>query len=631
MKLLELHCDYVKYKPLKKALKSAPELSAAEKEGGKYEDCLVIFASFEKGDTDEVAAQAALEVKKNFGEVKAKTVLVYPYAHLSSDLASPDDATRLLNKFHAEVRKFCPEAGKSVFGYYKEFELKCKGHPLAELSKSIRAADVEGLGGREVKLKECVEEMVVSDSLKAEEKVKPRYYILSPDGSLVPAKEFNYSKNKDLAKFAGYETSKNRCYAQEPPHIALMKEHGIADYEPASDSGNLRWMPNGVLIKKSLEDAINGVCVDYGAMQVETPIMYDFEHPALKSYLNRFPARQYVVQSDEKKYFLRFAACFGQFLLNHDMVISYKNLPLKTYELTHYSFRREQHGELCGLKRLRAFTMPDMHTLCRDLDEAKQEFERQYQLCVQWNAELGLPFETAFRCQTQFFEENKEFYLGMVRKTNKPVLLELFDERYAYFVTKFEFNFLDCADKASALSTVQIDVENAERYDLWYTDKDGSKRRPVILHASLSGGIDRVVYALLEKQAAVSAAKGTPMLPVWLSPTQIRLIPISANQNEYCEAALKEMLELGVRADFDDREETLQKKIRDAAKDWIPFVAVVGKREVESGNLSVTLRASNTKQDLTPVALARLTLNECRNKPLLKLSLDSRLSRRPVI
>jgi len=630
MKLLELHCDYIKYKPLKKALKSAPELSPKEKEGGKFEDCLVVFASFERGDDERVAEQAAREVGKNFGEIKAKTVLVYPYAHLSSDLASPEDATRLLKKFHEEVRKFCPEAGKSVFGYYKEFELKCKGHPLAELSKSVRAADAEGLGGREVKLKEAVEKEVVSDSLKAEEKVRSRFYILAPEGGLTPVKEFDYKKYPELGKFAGYETNKDRVYCQEPPHIALMREHKLADYEPASDSGNLRWLPNGLVLKKGLEDAVSALCVGYGAMQVETPIMYDFEHPALKSYLNRFPARQYVVQSDEKKYFLRFAACFGQFLINHDMVISYKNLPLKTYELTHYSFRREQHGELCGLKRLRAFTMPDMHTLCRDLDEAKQEFERQFQLCAQWNEDLGLPFETAFRAQTQFFEDNKEWYLGMVRRTNKPALLELFDERYAYFITKFEFNFLDCADKASGLSTVQIDVENAERYDLWFTDKDGSKRRPVILHASLSGGIDRVVYALLEKEAAKISRGETPMLPVWLSPTQVRVIPVSEDQNACCERALKVLREAGVRADFDDRSETLQKKVRDANKEWVPFIAVAGKREAESGKLSVTLRASNAKQDLTAEALAKLVLNECKGKPLVRLSLDSRLGKRPV-
>lgn len=630
MKLLCLHCDYANYKPLKKALKGAPDLTEKQKEGGRFENCLLVFSSLEKADDERVVKKAAEAVRKHYEEVKASTVLVYPYAHLSSDLAPPSQATDLLKKFHNEIRKFCPEAGASVFGYYKEFELKCKGHPLSELSKTIRASDLEGLGGLEVQVKERVEEEVVSDSLKAEEKVRSRFYVLSPDGSVTPIKEFDFKGNEKLGCFAGYEENKERCYAEEPPHIKLMKEHDLVQYEPASDSGNFRWLPKGLVIKKTLEQAVSDFCVGYGAMQVETPIMYDLEHPALKSYLNRFPARQYVVQSDKRQFFLRFSACFGQFLLNHDMVISYKQLPFKMYELTHYSFRREQSGELCGLKRLRAFTMPDMHTLCADLEQAKVEFESQYRACVEWNHSVGLEFETAFRAQTEFFESNKDWYLGMIRRIGKPALLELFDERYAYFITKFEFNFVDNAKKASGLSTVQIDVENAERYDLWYTDKDGSKRRPVILHASISGGIDRVLFAILEKQAGrIAKGEKNPMLPVWLAPTQVRLIPVSDKHNDYCAAALTTFKGC-VRADFDDRSESLGKKLREAGMEWIPFVAVAGDKEIESGKLAVTVRETGEKHDLTPEELAHLVENQIAGKPFFECSLPVRISKRPL-
>jgi len=118
---------------------------------------------------------------------------------------------------------------------------------------------------------------------------------------------------------------------------------------------------------------------EMGAMEVETPIMYDMEHPTLKKYLDRFPARQYQIEADKKKLFLRFAACFGQFLMGHDMTISYKAMPLRMFEITRYSFRREQRGELVGIRRLRAFTMPDMHTLTRDMGQAMEEFRKQYE------------------------------------------------------------------------------------------------------------------------------------------------------------------------------------------------------------------------------------------------------------
>jgi threonyl-tRNA synthetase len=365
-------------------------------------------------------------------------------------------------------------------------------------------------------------------------------------------------------------------------------------------------------------------------MQVETPIMYDYAHPALKKYLNRFPARQYTIKSDEKDLFLRFAACFGQFLLAHTLTISHRQLPLKIYELTHYSFRREQSGELAGLKRLRAFTMPDMHTFCRDLEGSKREFERQFFLCHEWNSNLQIPFETAFRVQEDFFNENKEWYLSLVKALGKPALFEIFKERYAYFITKFEMNFVDGAGKASGLSTVQIDVENSETFDLAFTDEDGKRKRPIILHASISGAVERVIYALLELAAMKIKEGKTPMFPVWLSPTQLRLIPLSEKQNAYCETLLKRIRALGIRVDFDDRNETMQKKVRDAEREWIPYAAVVGEREEASGKLSVRARKEAKNMNATTEELSELIRNECSGKPFEKLLLQDHLTMRPI-
>ena len=203
-----------------------------------------------------------------------------------------------------------------------------------------------------------------------------------PDGSLVPIEEFKFKGHTNLQKFSQYEIKKARAVTVMPPHVTLMKRLEIADYEPGSDPGNIRWYPKGRMIKSLLEQYVTARVAAYGGMEVETPIMYDFNHPSLKSYLNRFPARQYTLKSEDKELFLRFAACFGQFLMAHDAQISYKQLPIKLYELTRYSFRREKSGEVVGLKRLRAFTMPDCHALCADLDQAKKEFMVRFNLCI---------------------------------------------------------------------------------------------------------------------------------------------------------------------------------------------------------------------------------------------------------
>ncbi|MBA7612500.1 hypothetical protein ES703_19736 [subsurface metagenome] len=302
-------------------------------------------------------------------------------------------------------------------------------------------------------------EEVVSEALKAEEELRSSWHILTLEGDLVPVDEFNYKGYKGLQTFSGYEVDKDRTVNQVPPHVTLMKSLELVDYEPASDPGNMRYYPKGRMIKALLEDYVTGMIHDYGGMEVETPIMYNMNHPTLANYLNRFPARQYTIEHDDDKYFLRFAACFGQFLMAHDATISYRDLPLRIYELTKYSFRREQRGELVGLRRLRTFTMPDVHAMCRDLPQAKKEFKRRYKLVRETLKGIGFEndeFELGIRTTEDFYRKNKRFIQSMVKQHGKPALVEMWKERSFYFILKYELNFIDALGKASALATDQI-------------------------------------------------------------------------------------------------------------------------------------------------------------------------------
>ncbi len=631
MRELIVHSDSVTFEALKKT-KVAEEIPKGMEKGG-MENVLWVRIAVEKGDEEDlngIAQQAVDDLEEVAAQVKCRNVLLYPYAHLlfGSVPASPKAAIQLLKNMEGALKERGFAVVRAPFGHYKRFEVKAKGHALSELS---RVFSVKGAAEKkEIKVKGAKAEEKVSEAVRKEAELKSKFYVLTPDGKLVEHGKFNYKGHEGLRKFIEYETKKVRAYEKEPPHIKLMKEHELVDYEPGTDQGNFRWYPKGRLVKKILERDISNFCVDYGAMEVETPIMYDYEHPSLKKYMERFPARQYVVLSDEKKLFLRFAACFGQFLMASGMVISHRHLPMKMYELTRYSFRREQGGELAGLKRLRAFTMPDMHAFCRDIPQAQEEFERQLGLGISWLGSVGLfeDAEVGFRIETDFYEKNKKWYAGMVKRIGKPVMVEMFDERYAYFITKFEFNFLDSMDKASALTTVQIDVENAETYDISFVDEDGGKKMPVLTHASISGSLERVVYALLEKEAMRIGKGEKAMLPLWLAPTQVRIIPISDRHVEHA-GKLFGAFE-GVRADIDDREESLGKKIRDAEKDWVPYVAVVGDKEMESGKVAVTVRETGEKKLISAEELAAEIRKRTEGKPFEELCLPKELSLRPI-
>ena len=386
-------------------------------------------------------------------------------------------------------------------------------------------------------------------------------------------------------------------------------------------------------MKKLIEEYVTDRVIDYGGVEVETPIMYDMNHPTLSKYLQRFPARQYQIESDKRKFFLRFAACFGQFLMAHDATISYKDLPLKLYELTRYSFRREQSGELTGLRRLRAFTMPDVHAIVADLKQAMDEFKIRFNLCLSVLNNMGVEnndVEMALRTTKDFFEKNKEFILDLVKKLGKPILLEMWDERIFYFVLKYEFNFVDTLDKASALSTDQIDIENGERYDIKFTDKDGKQNHPLILHCSPSGAIERIMYALLEKAAFDQKAGKVPKLPLWLSPTQVRVIPVADEFLDYASKITDEIRKNGVRADIDDRTLHIGKKIREAEVGWVPFIVVVGEKEQKARDINVRVRETKKQGTSTVKELVDKIKKETQGMPFKPLALPKELSKRPV-
>ena len=628
MRVLLIHSDYLRFEAKKKALKTAEDAAVKE---GCVEDVLVVFMAGEKADEanpDSVVRQLVADVRDTVGKVKAKSIALYPYAHLSSDLSSPKVAQEMLDKAFDELRGDY-NVLKAPFGWYKSFEIKCKGHPLSELSRTILPEGVEAgpaVAGGKKKEGE-------SEALKSENKIGGRWFILTPDGVEHDVGGFDYGGREKLRKLAVYEKAKSRAVDKAPPHIELMRRLELVDYEPASDPGNLRYYPKGRMVKALLEQYVTDMILDYGGVEVETPIMYDYHHPSLEKYLNRFPARQYTIESDDKKYFLRFAACFGQFLIAHDATLSYRSLPLRLYEMTRYSFRREKSGEITGLRRLRAFTMPDVHALCVDIGQAMKEYKRRFKLCVDTIEGVGLSrddIEVAVRVTRDFYEGNRDFILYLVGEFGKPVLVEMWDERVFYFVLKYEFNFVDSLDKASCLSTDQIDVENGERYDIKFTDSDGTVRHPVILHCSPSGAIERLIYALLEKAHMAAESGGVSTLPMWLCPTQIRVIPLSDKYLDHCLRLAGRLEEKDIRVDVDDRSESMGKKVRDAEREWIPYVMVIGEKEVESGMVSVRVRGEKEQRTVVAEAVAVEVKQKSRGMPYRRLPLSKLLSQRPT-
>ena len=640
MRVLQLHAELFEYEPVTREIDEEYADQDVSLDKVRLQDLVVTLVAIEEGDDISVVKFAAQDIKRYMQGIKNNKLLIYPYSHLSSNLASPQQALVIMNMMKEETMKEDIEVKRAPFGWTKSFSVKVKAHPLAENFRTYDKSSITKYSDKESgslsKTALNNSGTGISSALSAEDSLRSQWFVLKPDGNMIPLKEYKYLNNQsNLKSLISYEIEKRRAVDEIPPHVKLMRKLAIADYEPASDSGNMRFYPKGRLIKSLIEQYVTKMVSDYGGIEIETPIMYDSKHPSLESYFNRFPARQYNIATDHgKHYFLRFAACFGQFLMAKDLLISYKNLPLRLYELTRYSFRREKTGEVVGLKRLRAFSMPDCHAFCRNMEEAKSELLKRFDLSTTVLNDLGIStssdIEMAIRFTENCFQENKDMIIELARKFDRPVLVELWKERFFYFILKWEFNFIDSQGKASALSTDQIDIENSKRYNITFVDEDGSKKYPVILHNSPSGAIERVIYALLEKAAKSSKTGEKPTLPLWLSPTQMRLIPVTSNHTAYCKEIADTLSKKYIRVDLDDRDESVGKKIRDAEMEWINYIVVIGDTEVEEAKFQIRDRLNlSERRTMTIDGLADEITNKTADKPYLPLNLPMLLSKRP--
>lgn len=554
-------------------------------------------------------------------------VLVYPWAHLSKFLSKDVNAMDVCPKIASFLQDKGIEAKFSPFGWYKSFKINCLGHELAEMYRDIKLA------------------------IKPEEQVKSsKFKVITQSGQeidlifdelkkFLPIKEI---KDEDFNLFLKSELgSRVVDKAVEPAHIKVMKEFELLDFDENSDKGNLRWYTKGVIMKNLIKNFVEDRIIEYGAILIDTPIMYSVKNKKLTAQTARFPARSYWLESGKDRFILRYASDFLLFDLFSQMNLKPQYFPLRVYEFEQYDFRREQEGELSGIRRLRGFIMPDMHTLCKDIGSSIEEFKKQYSLIKNLEKDLGIKSYVIFRVTKDFYKENKDWIIDLIKTEKEPALLELWEERYAYYILKFERSVLSAENKSATLATNQIDVESSlefmidtdgekrQKYNISFTDSDGQIKNPIILHNSPTGGLERVLWGLIES-AIRNKETLVPGFKTWLSPIQVRIITVSNEQSDYATRILNIINGQSYRCDWDDREETVGKKIRQSEIEWIPYTVILGKKEQDSQTISIRKRlidepigpkkqTSKQTNDVKLDKLLEMLEDDTRNFPKYKL------------
>jgi threonyl-tRNA synthetase len=594
---------------VKSRTKVAEDIGEDEKRFS-VDDVLVCFTAIEKDDASKGEAliqQASADVAEVVAAVKATKLLIYPYAHLSSSLAAPSDALKILRSFEMAVSDKI-ETKRAPFGWYKAFTVSCKGHPLSELSRTVTVQAQE-----------------------AKKKGEDRYFVLTKDGKIVEPSEYSSGSNCFMAMLRK-EALREQVGSSDPPeYLKLCKKFGI-EWERMSDVGHEVYHPNAALMFDLSSDYARQVVTGFGlsVFSVKGTNMFNLDEPAVREHAELFGDRLYSLESDDKQYVLRYAACHQQFSMMSGWNISYRQMPVAAFEIAD-AYRYEQSGETMLLFRLRRLNMPDLHVLCRDMDEAHHWFKNIHNEIYAEIGKLGTDYEMLVNVSSMnAFDSNREFILSLLKERDRDCLIHVYPEgANFYWTVNIEYHILDRIGRAREIGTVQIDTGNARRFNITFADSEGKKKHPIILHTAIVGTIERFMYTVFDQALRRASESGKPgYLPFWFAPEQFRILPIASNHIQRCREIAGMLTALGFRAGIDDRELTISKKVREAKQDWVSCVIVIGDRELSSPVLNVYDRESDTNRQMTLQELSAEAELKSLGYPKKPLYLPSDLSRR---
>ncbi|MDP4009608.1 MAG: threonine--tRNA ligase [Candidatus Shapirobacteria bacterium] len=429
-------------------------------------------------------------------------------------------------------------------------------------------------------------------------------------------------KNKMLTRIYGTafenqeelnEYLKNLQEAAKRDHRKLGRELDLFTFSDLVGSGLPLFTPKGAFIRRSLNEFIESLQTKKGYSQVWTPQIAKAKLFKISGHYDKYKDDMFHVVSNysEEEFFLKPMNCPQHTQIYASQQRSYRDLPIKYSDFA-MLYRDEKPGELNGLARVRSFSQDDCHIFCRE-DQVDQEIDTALQMTKQIMETFG--FKYRYRLSTRD-PQHPEKYLGdpkvwdKVEKWAVQIMernnIEYFDGpgEAAFYAPKMDLMATDALGREWQLSTVQIDFVMPERFDLNYTDNDGQKKRPVMIHRAVIGSAERFMMVLLENFAG--------SLPVWISPVQAKIIPITDKQMEYAQNLSNILEDNGIRVEIDDKAETMQNKIRTATAEKIPYLLIVGGREALSEDNQVSVRQRNG-EDLGTMPLAGF-LTEIKNQ-----------------
>ena len=372
--------------------------------------------------------------------------------------------------------------------------------------------------------------------------------------------------------------------AKKRDHKKLGKELKLFMIAPEGP-GFPFFLPKGMVMRNILEDFWRKVHVENGYQEIKTPMILNKELWHRSGHWDHYKENMYTTKIDDVDFGVKPMNCPGGMLVYKNDVHSYRELPIRAGELG-LVHRHEKSGELNGLFRVRCFTQDDAHIFCTP-EQIESEIAGVIKLVNEIYGIFGFEYKVELSTRpdnSMGSDEQWELAEGALKKVLQDLNIdyELNEGDGAFYGPKIDFHIKDCLGRSWQCGTVQLDFQMPERFDLTYVGEDGEKHRPVMLHRVIFGSIERFIGILIEHYAGA--------FPVWLSPVQVKILPISEKQHDYAKKLEKEMKEKGLRVELDDRSEKIGYKIREAQLEKVPYMVIVGQKEEEENMLSVRSR-----------------------------------------
>ncbi|MCG7840816.1 MAG: threonine--tRNA ligase [Methanomassiliicoccales archaeon] len=607
MRTLYIHADFMEFE-VKKPTPVAEPIDDQDKTG-RMEEVLVAFITVEKKDQDRVeavASQASRDIMETAEKVGAERIMLYPYAHLSPDLSDAETGKHVLRDMEVIISGAGWPVHRAPFGWYKAFKISCKGHPLSELSREIEGEEEP-------------------EAPKGEE----RFLVLMPDGTEIAPLDFDGGSECFRIMMNKEALKKDWPSTGEVKYTRLCKKFGI-NWESMSDAGHMAFSPKGALMFDLVADYSSRIVnsMSLPVYTVRGTNMFSMDEGPVAEHAKLFGDRLYVIKGEKRDFVMRYAACHQQFAMMRLWNISFKVLPFGAFEVAD-SYRLEQSGETMLCFRTRRMNMPDLHVVCADIPESEDWFSRLDERIYKEANDLGRDYEMLVNFSSwNAYLQHKDMLMDIVRKHDRPALLHFYPEGINYYWTvNIEYHILDDLKRAREIGTVQIDVGNAQRFGITYTDEEGKKIYPIILHTAVIGTIERYLYMLFDTAVGMETQGKLGTLPTWVVPEQVRFMNVSENHLGKAREMADKVQKAQIRVGLDDRSETVGKKVRAAKQDWVAYAVVIGDKEMASDTLMVYDRAQNKNVEMTLDQLIERVRSEIGDMPFRPMYMPREMSR----